>query len=154
MVEPGRERVLKTVWPWQNADIGEAVKAERSRKIRAVTQALAMILCSFLLWLVFNKAILAAVVLFLASVILLTGLWIPAAFAAIDQWGKKFAALIAVALTWMLLTPCFYLIFVPARLFRAFSGADPLGLTFPTKEATYWKPHATARSLEQFRRQS
>jgi hypothetical protein len=74
----------------------------------------------------------------IATGIAVCGLFLPRAFAAIERFFLRFAAVVGVVLTWLLLVPVFLLFFTPARLILAWRGKDPLHRRCPTDQPTYW----------------
>ena len=80
-------------------------------------------------------------------------LFVPPAFAAIEGFGKKLGVWVGTGLTYLLLVPFFYLVFVPGRLVLALMGKDPMQREFPTKEASCWSPRRTKMDEAHYRKQ-
>lgn len=89
----------------------------------------------------------------IGAVVLVCGLFIPAAFARLEQFGRWLGRAVATALTWVLLVPVFYLVFVPGRLILLARGQDPLCRQFPTRLRTYWIPRKPVGGNEGYARQ-
>lgn len=56
-------------------------------------------------------------------------------------------------ITFLLLVPFFYLVFVPGRLLLALSGRDPLNRRFPSDEPSYWVKRAPGISPAHYKKQ-
>lgn len=89
----------------------------------------------------------------LAAVVLVSGFFIPPVFAAIERFGKRLGQWVGVGLTWGLLTPFYYLCFVPMHLGLVLKGKDPLHRQVPTDESTYWTPRKPVPNMAQYRKQ-
>lgn len=89
----------------------------------------------------------------LAAVVLVSGLFLPPVFAAIERFGKRLGQWVGTGLTWGLLVPFYYLCFVPLHLLQKISGKDPLRRRFPTDEPTYWTPRGPVKDANQYRKQ-
>jgi len=64
----------------------------------------------------------------LAAVVLVLGLFIPPAFQAVQRALGRFGAWVGAALTWLLLVPFFYLVFMPGHFIMQVLKKDPLQL--------------------------
>jgi hypothetical protein len=93
------------------------------------------------------------VVLVLAAVVLVSGLFIPPVFRGIERFGQVLGRGVSVGLTWGLLVPFYYLCFVPGRFFLLLRGKDPLHRQVPTDVSSYWIPRPPVRSLAQYTKQ-
>jgi hypothetical protein len=93
---------------------------------------------------------------FLASVaafLFLSGLFIPRLFLDFERFGRKFGQWVGGALTWLALTPTFFLVFFPGRLILWLTKHDPMRRQFPSKEETFWTPRPPVKKIEQYSRQ-
>jgi hypothetical protein len=88
-----------------------------------------------------------------SGVLLISGLFIPPVFNRIEQFGRWFGKGVGIAITWILLVPVFYLLFVPGRLILMVRGIDPMCRKFPTAAPTYWVPRKPVTNLEEYKRQ-
>ena len=88
-----------------------------------------------------------AMVLFaVGGVVLVSGLFIPPLFRRIEKAGQWLGKWFGMALTWVLLAPLFYLVFLPGRIILLATGRDPMRRGFPSGEASYWVTRPPARS--------
>jgi hypothetical protein len=87
----------------------------------------------------------SAVVATIGAIVLVSGLFIPPLFRRIEQAGQWLGKAVGVALTWALLVPLFYLVFLPGRLILLATRHDPMCRRFPSTEPTYWIPHRPAQ---------
>lgn len=119
---------------------------------RAVLQALVpAALGAF--FLIRGKPIAGSVLCGIGALVLISGLFIPALFARIEQFGKALGIAVGTALTWILLVPMFYLVFLPGRLMLLARGIDPMCRQFPTQLRTYWIPRKAVGGAEEYTRQ-
>jgi hypothetical protein len=88
-----------------------------------------------------------------AAVTLVSGLFIPPLYRLIDRFGQALGKGVAAGLTWALLAPMFFLVFVPGRLILKLRGIDPLCRAFPTSAPTYWAPRKPVTDPAAYRRQ-
>ena len=92
-------------------------------------------------WLLYRARPIAAGVLFgIGAMLLISGLFIPALFNRIERFGKAFGHGVSTALTWLIMVPVFFLVFVPGRVILVMRGIDPMCRRFPTDAPTYWVP--------------
>jgi len=96
----------------------------------------------------------AAGVLFgIGAVLLMSGLFIPSLFRRIEKLGQSLGRAVSVGLTWLLLVPMFWLVFVPGRLILKIRGIDPMCRAFPTDAPTYWVPRKPVLNVDEYKRQ-
>ncbi len=96
----------------------------------------------------------AAVILFgIGALLLVSGLFIPVLFFRIERIGQAVGRVVGLVLTWIILLPMFYLVFVPGRLILMIRGIDPMCRKFPTDAPTYWVPRKPVGSVEEYKRQ-
>ncbi len=143
--------VSKAIWPWM--DNAAPVDGDRARRRRAIIQAGVMVVVAALFGFVVKFFATAVVVCVIATVVLVSGMWVPPVFHGIDRAMKALGIGVGIFLTWVLLVPLFYLVFVPARLGMALRGKDPMQRKFPGKESTYWVPHIPRTAESDYRRQ-
>jgi len=124
-----------------------------ARRRQALIQCGVMIVISLILFFVFHKAVIGVVVLSLAAIVVSTGFLVPLAFDAIERGGKALGRWVAAGLTWLLLVPFFYIVFVPGRFFIKLRGKDPLCRAFPTDEPTYWVPRTRVTDVSYYEKQ-
>lgn len=100
-----------------------------------------------------HKPVIGIVVLAAALLLLtLCACW-PLASEATKLLSAAVAKGVAVALTWVLLVPFFFLCFVPGRAVLLLLREDPLNRRFAPDEPTYWTPRIADQDPSQMRRQ-
>lgn len=112
-----------------------------------------MLLIGFLLFGVLHYRIAGAIVLVMGTIVLISGLFVPSIFWAIERVGAILGLAVGTALTWLLLVPFFYLCFTTVRLFHLMKGKDPLCRRCPTDEPTYWVPRPPVTDPAHYRKQ-
>ena len=100
-----------------------------------------------------GKPVAAGILGGIAALMLISGFFIPALFARIEKLGRAFGKVVGVALTWGLMVPMFYLVFVPGRLILMMRGIDPMCRKFPTDAPTYWVPRKPVTDTAEYKRQ-
>jgi hypothetical protein len=118
-----------------------------------VIQAGIMLLIALLILGKFGKPIMAAIVFALAAFVLVTGIFFPRAFLAVDGAMRAFGRGVGTGLTWILLVPFFFLCFAPARVILRLRGSDPMKRAFPSPEKTHWAPHQSRRDMNHYKKQ-
>jgi hypothetical protein len=147
-----QKAVVRVVWPWAVPLAPPRDDRPRLRR-KALIQALVMAAVAALFFFWKGHRILPAVLSGLAALNLLLGLAAPRAFGAIDRALLAFGRVCGVAATWLLLTPFFYLFFVPARLILLAARRDPLHRRCPDTPASYWVPRRPVKNMDDYRKQ-
>ncbi len=146
--------VSATVWPWVAGAAGQTgATASGPRRRQALLQACVMTGIAATLAFVVKHPAMAVVVCVLATVVLLSGLFVPPVFAAIERFGAWLGKAVGLALTWILLVPFFVLCFIPGRLILAVRGVDPMQRDLNKKTQTYWTSTPRRASPDYYRKQ-
>jgi len=144
--------VAQVVWPWRTP-LQAAVAGSKARRRRALLQCAVTAAIATLLTLWLGRYRLGLFLYCLGAVILTCGFLAPKAFDALERMGQKLAHAVALALTWILLVPFFYLCFAPARLILALMGHDPMQRRFERNRSSYWMDHKPPTSPQPYTRQ-
>lgn len=141
------------IWRWRDGSAQASVPSRSKRLLKGVVQS--GIMLAVAAWLAFRlrHPIPAAILAALSAFVLVSAAVLPRVFDAFERGVGRFAHGVGTAITWILLTPFFYLVFVPGRLFLALRGKDPLRLKFPSKEPTYWVPWKPPPTKEHYTKQ-
>lgn len=139
------------VWNWRGA--GAAPSRAASGAAAALKQSAVMAFVGAGLYFWLERRAMGVVVWSLAGAVLVSGLFLPPVFAAIERFGHRLGKGAGVVLTWGLLVPFYYLCFGTLRLMRKLGGKDPLGRKFPSDEPTYWTPRPPVRDVARYRKQ-
>ena len=148
-----KNTVSQAIWPWKEERLGPNDADDSSMGRRATVQAAIMFVIASLLFFWLEHRIMACVVYGLSTVVLVGGWFIPPIYLAIDSFGQCLGRIMSVALTWVLLTPFFYVCFTVGRLALLLRGKDPMRRECPSSETTYWNEHHEKRSTESYRKQ-
>jgi hypothetical protein len=148
-----QQSVLSIVWPWRESAAPAGLVKTGALKIAAVIQALVMAAIGAGLFWWLGHRTMGVIVWGLAAVVLVSGLFIPPVFAAIERFGKWLGTVVGIGLTWGLLVPFYYLCFCPMRLVLILKGKDPLQRKFEAAAATYWTPRKPIQDVGQYRKQ-
>ncbi len=152
MDEAIQKAVSRAVWHW---DAPPAPVADEGAKLRrkALIQSFVLLLVAYVFTSFSQRQVLPLVLTLLGCLTLALGVTSTRAFGKIDKGMQAFGHLAGQGTTWLLLTPFYYLVFVPARLILAIRGKDPLHRRFPDTPATYWIPHRPASGADDYRKQ-
>lgn len=153
MNEKQQNPVSAAVWPWRDAPTRANTNGSGRRWIKGFVQAAVMLVVAYVLAFRLGHRIPALLIAALAALVLVSGLAMPRLFDAFQEGVACFAHGVGVALTWILLAPFFYIVFVPARIVLALLGKDPLCLRFPTDQPTYWVPWKPPPTKEHYAKQ-
>lgn len=135
----GPEAVSAVVWPWRRAaSAADAGAATRALRRRAVIQALVTAAIGAAIFFLLKHKVAGRIVWGIAAFVLLSGLFAPSVFHAVDRFMKRFGQAVGTGLTYLLLAPFFYLIFMPGHFIMKVLRKDPLKLKFPSEEASFW----------------
>lgn len=145
----------KSVWPCskETAPASPTTNVPHATPTRAFIQFAIASTIALLLYFLFKKPVMAAIVAVISTTVLVCGLFIPAAFLAIEKFGLKLGEWVATGLTWILLVPFFYICFVPGRIIMTLSGKDPLNLKFSSAAKTYWVPRTPVNDISRYQKQ-
>lgn len=148
------DKVSSVVWPWrENAAAAGAPKKAGPKYTAVVIQAAVVAGIGWLVYAWLKHPVMAAIVWGMAGVILVSGLFVPPVFNAIERFGQWLGKWVGEIVTWLLLTPFFYLCFVPMRLVAKLRGKDPLRRRFDPAATTYWIPRKPTADAAQYRKQ-
>jgi len=132
-----QNEVSGAIWPWQ-AERVASTGPTKPPIWKVLAQAGVMVAIGLLMVFRWHHTIPGFILFALAAFVVVSGLFIPKAYAAFERFVGLIAQGVGIALNWILLVPFFYLFFVPARLVMSIKNKDPLRRAFPTSEPTYW----------------
>lgn len=129
--------VSKVVWPWTDPQPDATTKPHEKNWLQGT-----IVLCvaALVRWGLHASAM-SAVVAGVGLVLLVTGLFAPPVFHAIDRFMKRLGRWVGGVTTWILLVPFFYLVFFPARIALLLRKRDPMQRQFPAPVASCWQSH-------------
>jgi hypothetical protein len=140
-------------YTWRALGPTPEAKKPMSIKLKASIQAPAMVVVGWLIYHFFDHLAGPLVVWTLAVLVLVGGWLLPPLFHGFERFGQWLGKSIAIALNWGLLTPFFYLCFVPGRLMLRIKGIDPMDRRFPDDRASFWIPRKPVADVAQYRKQ-
>ncbi|MBP7830778.1 MAG: hypothetical protein KA248_12775 [Kiritimatiellae bacterium] len=131
--------VSSVVWPWTRTKAADdPAAAARALRHKAVIQALVTAIIGAVIYFLFKHALAAHIVWGIAAFVLVTGLLVQPVFRAVDRFMQKFGVAVGTGLTYLLLVPFFYLVFMPGRMLMRILGKDPLQLARATECPSCW----------------
>lgn len=146
--------VSAVVWPWTRARAAaDPTASARALRHKAIIQALVTAIVGAVIFFLFKHRLAGQIVWGIAAFVLVTGLLIQPVFRAVDRLMQKFGVAVGTGLTYLLLVPFFYLVFLPGRLLMRMLGKDPLQLSGAAGMASCWsvrKPLKTDHFKKQF----
>ncbi len=136
-------------WDWKAGGIRPPPKQHMDNRVKAVIQAAVMSAVGAFLFFRKHETIAPAIVWSFAAVVLVSGLFIPPVFRAIDKFfSVTLVKWVGTGLTYLLLVPFYFIIFAPAHWIMSARGIDPMAREFPTKLPTYWIPRKPADAAQ------
>jgi len=149
------EKKTGSIWPCsrETAPETQPTRMSHTTQKRAFVQFTIAFAIAALLYLLFKKPGMATIVVVISTLVLVCGLFIPAAFLAIERFGLKLGEWVSTGLTWILLVPFFYICFVPGRIIMTIRGKDPLNLKFSSSATTYWVPRVPINDITRYQKQ-
>lgn len=153
MTDFKQNHVSEVVWPWTKPAAAPTGPTAMNPKLKVAISTPIAFAIAFAIHHFFHHTIGPILIVTIASTICFCGLFVPKAFDAIERFFAKFAAWVAHTMTWLLLTPMFFLVFAPSRFFLGIRGKDPMNRKCPTDETTYWSKHRGLVDKKQYRSQ-
>lgn len=149
-----KNNVSSVVWPWREKEAGKEQPKKTGPAAGAVLlqSAVMAAIGAGLFWGLGHRTM-GVVVWSLAGIVLVSGFFIPPVFAAIERFGQWLGKAVGTILTWGLLAPFYYIVFLPMHLIQKITGKDPLQRRLHTGDPTYWTPRPPVRNLAQYRKQ-
>ena len=154
MNDPKRQlTVYEAVWNWR-ATVKPVTPPEphELRKLALVPVCVLLVVFFVLrFWLGFHHASLVALgfLVFFVAVAAVRPQWLP----GIQRAGMKFGVFVGIALTWILLVPFYYIVFIPLRLLFKLKGKDLMFRTYDPSASTYWVTRHVQLDRKHFERQ-
>jgi len=146
--------VLETVWNWRDSSGRSTGKTEgASLRRQAVIQVIVMGAIGFVLYRWIGHETFAKVVWGLAAVILVLGLVAPRAYRPVHRFGLWLGKIIGALLTYVLLIPLYFLVFLPGALVLRLQGRDPMHRRARDRAYTCWIPRRRPAERETYSRQ-
>ena len=139
---PGLPIAAAEIWNWRQprAEAASRESPQRARVLGAI-QALAVAAIGALILAYWSQTI-ATVAFSLSGVILASALISPTGlYAGLRRGLAALGKLTGRAMTWILMVPMFYLIFLPFGLLFRRGRRDRLKRYFDPDAASYWEPH-------------
>ncbi|HYU33189.1 MAG TPA: hypothetical protein VEW48_13595 [Thermoanaerobaculia bacterium] len=147
------------VWDWRRGDDEESRRARETSEIRRRGLLGGAIGLAFALLVFFlgKKPVPAAVIAVVALLLSLPALVAPlSAGRGVARVLDRFAHMVGTAVTWVLMTLLYYLLFLPAGLLLKAGGKLAVTRGFDPRRPTYWtstEEREKARTPESYRRQ-
>ena len=138
------DRVMETVWSWRKPREGRP--AEKTA-LRASIQAGILAAVGAGLYFGLHRRGMAGVAWGMGALVGISGLLAPRVFKAIERFGQRLGQGVGIFLTYLLLVPFYFLVFVPAHAVLALRGKDPMQRQFPCPDETCWTPKKTSANL-------
>lgn len=131
--------VQATVWNWQHETEAETeAKALRRLRRQGLVQALIMGVAGAVLTNWLEHPVAGLIVWILAGCVLILSLATPRAYRPVHQFGQKLGHLVGQLLAYVLLTPLYFLVFVPGALLLRWQSRDPMHRKLRDIKETCW----------------
>lgn len=160
MSEPrvqSRAEASSIAWDWRDRAAGETearareAAANRRKGLIGGTVGLA---AAALAYFYFHRPVAAAVIAAVAVLILLLAMMSPLGlYKGLTRALDRFAHAVGSAVTWVLMTVLFYLVFLPIGLVLRGRGKLAISKSADRRLPTYWTPTERERTPESYRKQ-
>ncbi len=145
----GRPEAAAAIWnPAGRAQAAERARVERlgSARRRGVVQAVVGLVVASLLF-AYGATLIAKVVFAVTALLVLVSRASPlGAYAQIERGLAAFGRAVGTAMTWLLMVPVFYLIFLPFGLAFRRGASDRMRRRFDPEATTYWRRRDDGKS--------
>jgi hypothetical protein len=122
-------------------------------KARTIIQMALFTIVGFILLFLLKWTIIGLIVLGVSALMLSGCLFIPGFSGRFEKFTQALVEKVSLILSWLLLTPIYYLIFTPIRLVLFIKKQDPMHRQFPTEKKSYWIPVQEKETPDQYRKQ-
>jgi predicted membrane protein len=122
-------------------------------KTRTVIQIVFLFIIGLILLLLLKWTTIGIIVLSISAVILSGCLCIRRFSSRFEKFTQFLIEAFSLMLSWLLLTPIYYLVFTPIRLILLIRKQDPMNRQFPTKEESCWISVEQKEIPDQYRKQ-
>jgi hypothetical protein len=148
-------QVTEAIWRWreERGSVHRRVAENAYLRRRAVIQFIVMAGVGALLYFLIGHHTVGLVVWGLALVILLFGLALPKFYRPINKFGEWLGRAVGGLLTYLMLVPLFFLLFVPAALYLKLKKRDPMKRHGRDPNHTYWIPRRIPAGKTSYQRQ-
>jgi hypothetical protein len=137
----GSPEASAVIWRWRDAGATAAAQASPGR-LRGSLQALAGSVFGLACFLFWSRTV-AYLAFGMAALVLFAALLSPGGlYAGIQRLFEKTGRAIGRLMTYLLMTPLFYLFFLPFGKLLRRGRRDRLRRYFDTDAESYWEPHA------------
>ena len=125
------------VWDWKtNPEIQIETKSQLRR--RAILPITLTFLIGSLFRFFFEWIHSSWILYGICTVFVFMMLFAPTWLKTIENAMLVFGRWVGIALTWILLVPFFFIVFLPLRIFQTLSGGDPMRSQYDTSKESYW----------------
>ncbi|MBX3273845.1 MAG: hypothetical protein KF729_26510 [Sandaracinaceae bacterium] len=143
----GRPEAAAAIWDWAHATDDRPARAARHRKAALVRALVAGLAGGAFFY--FERPLVATLAWSLGGLGLLLALVSPlGAYARLDRGVAAAGRAIGTALTWLLLTPVYFLFFAPFGWLLRRGPRDRLRRAYAPDAPTYWQKRERARSID------
>jgi hypothetical protein len=155
-----KAQASSVAWNWRDrAAAGDAarVREAASSRTRGMVGGAVGLAVAALFYFVFHRPVAAEVIAAIAVLVALLALASPlGAYKTLSRWLDVFAHAVGTAVTWVLMTVLFFLVFLPAGLILRARGKLAITKGADRRLVTYWiltEERERARTPESYRKQ-
>jgi hypothetical protein len=145
MNEP--DAVMQAVWNWRQGQVA----APRRWLAQSLILCAGLAVAALAWW--FGHQTAAIIVASVAVAIFLISLILPKLYARLEAALLYLSHLVGLALSWLFLTPIFYLCFTAVRLTQIMSRYDPMQRRLAPDASSYWRDKPQDSDPNRYQRQ-
>lgn len=146
-----QKNASQVIWDWQKNRGSGPLVAKPSLVTAAIGLAVGVAIAA--LFFFYGHRVMATVVAAISLSLFACALFFPRAYHAIQIGLQKFSFWVGQTLTWLLLTPFFYLIFSFGRFVQKTFRRDPMTRSWRPEQESYWVERPAVTDKEQYKRQ-
>lgn len=129
---------MQATWDWRGRLAATKTGPDQGHRRQALIQAAVMSLIAAGLYFGLHHHLFARIIWAVAGLVLILGLFFPAAYRPVHAFGQWLGRVVGMALTYLLLVPFFFLFFTPVALLLRLQKRDPLHRHYRDPQWTYW----------------
>jgi hypothetical protein len=122
-------------------------------KARTIIQITLFTIVGFILIFLLKWTTIGFIVLGMSALILSGCLLVPGFSGRFEKFTQFLIEKVSLILSWILLTPIYYLIFTPVRMVQFIKKQDSMRRQFPAEEESCWTPVQEKETPDQYRKQ-
>lgn len=152
-IKSARPEAAMVIWDWKGVQKARAAEAAlgHARK-QGIAQGIVGFIVGGVFFLFWSK-LLATIVIAIAAVSMITALAFPMThYKTLQSWIQKLGIFLGTAMTWLLLTPLYFLFFTPFGFLFRRGKNDTMLRYYDAQAPSYWQSRDTETDAKRYER--